>query len=367
MPAGDTMRQTPNAQQMKTGTNYEKVFRKDEKRKRCQSVRWLTIFTVGLMFFLPAKVYVAAWTPLWLERTITMSNVQGRIDHMAVDPAGERLFVAALGNNTVEVIDLRLGQQIRSIQGLNEPQGALYLSEFEKLFVTNGGDGSCKVFDGISLDLLDTINFSADADNIRYEPHSKQVYVGFGAGSIGTLDAKTGKRIWDVRLGGHPESFQLEESGKKIFVNVRPSKQVALIDSEKREVTALWPLKNVKDNFPMALDETNHRLFIGCRKPAKIIVYDTASGNAKGMIDIAGDVDDIFYDLKTKRLYASCGEGFLCVIQQIDPDHYLVISRIPTAKGARTSLFVPEHRRLYLAVPHREKQRAEVRVYTVQP
>ena len=117
----------------------------------------------------------------------------------------------------------------------------------------------------------------------------------------------------------------------------------------------------------MALDETNHRLFVGCRNPTKVIVYDTVSGKAEGMIDVAGDIDDIFYDLKTKRLYASCGEGFLCVVQQIDPDHYLVMARIPTAKGARTSLFVPEHRRLYVAVPHREGQQAEIWVYTVQP
>jgi hypothetical protein len=315
---------------------------------------------------LAARGYAESGTPLHLERTIGLPDVQGRIDHMAIDLAGERLFVAALGNNTLEVIDLRAGKRIRSITGLNEPQGVIYLPGFQRLFVTNGGDGSCKVFDGNSLNLLDNVKFSEDADNMRYEPHTQHVYVGYGAGALGTFAAKTGKHLWNVRLAGHPESFQLEQSGARIFVNVRPANQVAVVDRKKREVTATWLLKDAKDNFPMELDETNHRLFIGCRNPAKIIIYDTESGKTVGRLDIAGDIDDIFYDLKAKRLYASCGEGLLYVFQQIDPDHYVVMARISTAKGARTSLFVPDQGRFYLAVPHRGEQQAEVRIYTVQ-
>ncbi len=326
----------------------------------------IATLVVGLML-LAAMGYAESGMPLHLERTIPLPGVQGRIDHMAVDLAGERLFIAALGNNTVEVIDLRVGKRIRSITGLSEPQGVIYLPEFRRLFVTNGGNGSCKVFDGNSLGLLDIVKFSADADNIRYEPQTKQVYVGFGAGALGTFDAKNGKRLWDVQLAGHPESFQLETMGPRIFVNVRPANQVAVIDKKKREVTAIWPVQDAKDNFPMALDESNHRLFIGCRNPAKIIIYDTESGKAVGSLDVAGDIDDIFYDSKTKRLYASCGEGFLVVFQQTDSNHYAVMARISTAKGARTSLFIPEQGRLYLAVPHYGEQQAEVRIYTVQP
>ncbi len=326
----------------------------------------LTILVTGFMF-LVANGHAESRTSLRLERTIPLPGIRGRIDHMAIDVGGERLFVAALGNNTIEVLDLRVGKRLRSITGLKEPQGVLYLSEFQRLFVTNGGDGSCKVFDGNSLSLLDTVKFSADADNIHYEPHTKQVYVGFGVGALGTFDAKTGKHLWDVRLAGHPESFQIEERGTRIFVNVRPANQVAVIDKKKREVTASWPLQDAMDNFPMAMDETNHRLFIGCRNPAQIIIYDTQSGKTVGRLDIAGDIDDIFYDIKAKRLYASCGEGWLYVFQQVDPDHYAVKGRISTTKGARTSLYVPEQGRLYLAVPHRGEQQAEVWVYTVKP
>jgi hypothetical protein len=333
--------------------------------KRYRSTSCLVALLAGFML-LAGKGYTESEMPLRLERTIVLPDVQGRIDHMAVDVAGERLFVAALGNNTLEVIDLRVGKRIHSITGLKEPQGVLYLPEFQRLFVTNGGDGSCKVFDGNSMGLLDTVKFSGDADNIRYEAPTKQVYVGYGAGALGTFDAKTGKQLWDVRLAGHPESFQLEATGPRIFVNVRPANQVTVIDRNKREVAAIWPLKDAKDNFPMALDEANRRLFIGCRNPAKIIIYGTESGKIVGSFDVAGDIDDVFYDLKAKRLYASCGEGFIDVFQQTDPNHYAVMAKISTAKGARTSLFVPQQGRLYLAVPHRGEQPAEVRVYTVQ-
>lgn len=316
---------------------------------------------------LTTRSYAETRTPLRLERTIALPGVQGRIDHLAADLPGERLFVAALGNNTLEVIDLKIGKRLRSITGLTEPQGVLYLPESQKLLVTNGGDGSLRVFDGNSLALLDTVKFSKDADNIRYEPQTQQIYVGFGDGALGALDAKTGKHLWDVGLAGHPESFQLEQAGPRIFVNVRPANHIAIVDRKKREVTAIWSLLDAKDNFPMALNETNHRLFVGCRNPTRIIIYDTESGKMVGELDVAGDVDDIFYDAMAERLYASCGEGFLSVFQQTDTDHYKVMAKISTAKGARTSLFVSQQRCLYLAVPHQGEQPAEVRVYAVQP
>jgi WD40 repeat protein len=359
------MGQAPEAQQKGSGTSCRRFLKKDERWNGYQFVKYNIVFMFGFVLLFTSTAHAGDRKPLRLEQTIALSDVGGRIDHMAVDLVGERLFVAALGNNTVEVISLKLSRKVGRIKGLNEPQGVLYLDELKKLFVTNAGDGSCKAFDGITLDLLETIKFSSDADNIRYEPNTKQVYVGFGDGAIGAFDPRTGQHIWRITLAGHPESFQIEEIGTKIFVNVRPADQVEVIDRKKREIAAIWRLDNAKDNFPMAFDERNHRLFIGCRTPSKIVIYDTDSGKPVGTIDIAGDVDDIFYDLATKRLYASCGEGFLCVFQQIDPDQYLSMARIPTAKGARTSLFVPERRRLYLAVPHRGGQQAEVRVYTV--
>jgi hypothetical protein len=333
---------------------------------KSQAARCLFILTMALSLAL-ATGHADDRTPLVLERTVALPGVKGRIDHLAVDLAGQRLFVAALGNNTVEVLDCNNGKRLHSFAGLAEPQDVFFIPEFNKIFVTSGGDGSCKIFDGSSFDLLDTISFSDDADNLRYDPQARDLYVGYGAGALGRVEAKTGKRLGDVRLEGHPEAFQLEQAGSKIYVNVPTAGHVAVIDRQRLTVLATWPLKEARHNFPMALAEASHRLFIGCRTPAKIIIYDTDSGQSVGGLEIAGDVDDLFFDGKHKRLYASCGAGSLEVFQQTDSDHYTPLAKLPTARGARTCLLVPEQRRLYLAVPRRAGQPAEILIYTVSP
>ena len=324
------------------------------------------IFLIGLIGF-AVKAEAQDATPLRLVQTFPLPNVEGRIDHMAVDLKGQRLFIAALGNNTVEVLDLRAGKRIRSITGLHEPQGVGFISEFNKIFVANAKSGACEVFDGSSFKPIKSIKFSDDADNIRYDAAARRVYVGYGSGGLGIIDAATGDQLGEIKLEGHPESFQLEKSGPRIFVNIPTSQKITVVDREKRAATATWPTSGATGNFPMALDETHHRLFVGFRKPAKIIVFDTETGKVVANLDSAGDADDIFYDSSRRRVYISGGEGFLSIFQQNDPDHYKPMTKIPTATGARTSLFVPELSRFYLAVPHRGTQRAEVRVYEAQP
>ena len=304
--------------------------------------------------------------PLRLVQTISMPLVRGRIDHLAVDPEGERVFVAALGNHSLEVLRMRTGQQMGRIEGLNEPQGVVYLPESNKIFVANGGDGTCKIFDGDTLQPITSINLSGDADNVRYDLSSKQLFVGYGDGGIAAVDATDGKRLGDIPLEGHPESFQLEKSGPRIFANVPKAGHVAVIDRSKRTVVATWPLQGARANFPMALDEAHHRLFVGCRQPATVVVLDTTSGQAVIKLTIARDTDDLFYDEVHKRIYVSCGEGYINVFDQLDPDHYLAVAKIATATGARTSLFAPTLDRLYLAVPRRGNQPAQIQVYAVQ-
>lgn len=325
-----------------------------------------TILLISLFLFV-AVARAESVTPLRLVKTIPLPGVMGRIDHMAVDLEGGRLFVVALGNNSLEVLDFRSFEHIRRIGGLNEPQGVLYIPEFENILVTNGGDGSCKIFDSKSFQLTNALNFSSDADNVRYEPRTKYVYVGYGSGGLGIIDASNWKRIADIPLSGHPESFQLEGSGSKIFVNVPGANNIAVVDRMKRAVVGTWTVEGARENFPMVLDESTHHLFIGCRQPPKIIVYDTESGKEVTKLDVPGDIDDIFYDGANKRIYASCGEGFLSVFQEKGANEYTPLAKIPTARGARTSLFVPEHKRLYLAVPHRGGQQAEIRVYALEP
>jgi DNA-binding beta-propeller fold protein YncE len=304
---------------------------------------------------------------LQLRQTIPLAGVEGRIDHLSVDVKGQRLFVAALGNNTLEVIDLRSGKRVQSLPGLNEPQGVIYIPELNKIFMASGKDGKCRIFDAASLKLIQTEDFSDDADNLRYDAAAKQIYVGYGDGALGIMDAVTGKRAGNIPLDAHPESFQLEKSGPRIFVNVPKAGHIAVVDRQKRAVIAKWPLRGVAANYPMALDESNRRLFIGCRKPAKLVVFDTATGKEVASLATVGDTDDLFFDVSRKQIYVSGGEGFLSVISQRDADRYEAVSKIPTASGARTSLFSADLNRLYLAVPHRGSQLAEIRVYAGNP
>jgi len=306
-------------------------------------------------------------SPLRLVQTIPLPNVEGRIDHLAVDLKGQRFFIAALGNNTVEVADLQAGKRIQSIGGLHEPQGVSFIPEFNKLFVANAKNGACDVIDGSSLKRVKSIKLSGDADNIRYDAAKKQVFVGYGDGALAIIDATSGDRIGEIKLKGHPESFQLEKNGPRIFVNVPTAQQIAVVDRDKRAVTATWPTGDAAANYPMALDEEHHRLFVGFRKPARLVVFDTDSGKVVVALESPGDADDIFYDGARRRVYVSGGEGSIGIFQQKDADHYESISKIPTATGARTALFVPELNRLYLAVPHRGSQKAEIRVYETQP
>ena len=303
---------------------------------------------------------------LELKQTVPLPGVEGRIDHLDLDATRERLFVCALGNNTAEVLDLRKGERIHSITRLGAPQGLVYIAELNRLFIANDKGGLCNFYDAKSWQPTGTVDFQDDADNVRYDSATKQIYVGFGEGGIGVINATDGKRVGSIKLAAHPEAFELEKHGRRIFVNVPNANQVAVIDRDKGEVIATWKPGGAAANFPMALDEANHRLFIACRTPAKLVVLNTDSGATVTTLDISHDTDDVFYDAKRHRLYAICGEGHVDIIEQTDSDYYKRSAKVPTASGARTGLFVPERDDLFIAVPHRGSQPAEIRRYQVR-
>jgi len=303
--------------------------------------------------------------PLVLVQKIPMPGVAGRIDHFSIDLKGRRLFASALGNGTVEVLDLVSGKDIHSISGMREPQGVLYVPRSNKLFVANGGDGTCRILDGHTYKLLSTVHFPSDADDIRYDSAHQRVYVGYGEGGLGVLDAMTGKELGTIKLRGHPEAFEVENGGARIYVNVPTAEEIAVADWTRRSVILRWPMERYRANFPMALDRANHRLFVVCRRPAELLVMDSQSGKVLAHLAVAGDADDLYYDEALKRIYVSGGQGVISVVEQVDSGHYHVLATIPTAPGARTSLFVPELKRFYLAVPRRGDQPAGIRVYAV--
>ena len=301
-----------------------------------------------------------------LKQTISLPGVEGRIDHFALDAAGERLFVCALGNNSVEVLDLRKGERVHSITGLGSPQGIALVPEFNRLFVANDKGGIFKIYEAKSFQQTGELDLKDDADNVRYDNSTKKIYVGFGSGGIAIINASDGKQVGSIKLSAHPEAFELEKSGKRIFVNVPNARHVAVIDRDKGKVVATWKTDLAFANFPMALDEANHRLFIGCRMPSKLVVLNTDSGDVVAKIDISGDPDDVFYDSKRHRIYATCGAGKVDIIEQADANNYKPFAKIDTAEGARTALFVSERDTLFVAVPHRGSQQAEIRVYGVE-
>src|SRR6267142_1295186 len=246
-----------------------------------QLILYLAALSLGCPAFSQSQSGAAESTPLLLVQEIPLRHVEGRIDHFTFDAKRKRVIGAALGNNTVEVVDTFAGRDIKSISGAANPQGVVFVGDLNRLFVANGADGKLRIYDGASFALLNTIDIGEDPDNVRYDQAEKRIYVAYGGddvGGIAVLDAATGKRLEDAaKLDAHPESFQLASSKPVIYANIATKAKVVLIDRKTHTVTD-WPLKTGKANYPMAIDEADHRLFVVTRKPAKLIIVDSDSG-----------------------------------------------------------------------------------------
>ena len=304
--------------------------------------------------------------PLQLIQRIPAPGVSGRIDHFTAYPKRRLLIFAALGNNTVEVVNTFEAKTVHSIKGLNEPQGVLYVPEFDKIFVANAGSGTVNVFDGKTYMLRKSIPLGeeSDTDNLRYDEASKRVFVGI-VGGIAMIDAATEVHVGkDLKgSGGHSESFQLEKKGSRVFVNVPDDDSVVNVIDRKSGELSKWGLNGAKANYPMALDEDDHRLFVVTRRPPFVVVLNTDSGREIARVPIGGSCDDVYFDAERKRIYAITGEGFISVVQQNDPDHYSLAANIPSAVGVRTGVFFGTS--LYVGVPAAGLEPAQIWNYAV--
>ena len=320
---------------------------------------------IAAAFALAACALAAVADPLRLELvdTIALPGVKGRIDHFATD--GRRIFIAALGNDTVEVVDLANGAR-RSLSGFREPQGIAYVEDSNRLFVANGEGDRVDVLDARTLEAVRHVERMPDADNVRQLAHDRAVVVGFGNGKLGWLDAASGEPRGGVPLRGHPEAFEAETGGHRIFVNVPSARAVVVVDRVKRVELARWPLAGASGNYPMAFDERHHRLFVGTRSPPRLLVYDTGSGAIVASIPIGGDVDDLFLDEERDRLYAICGAGRIDAISTASPGRFGIERSIATARGARTGLLVAARRRFYVAAPATAEAPARILVYATR-
>jgi DNA-binding beta-propeller fold protein YncE len=299
-----------------------------------------------------------------MVQTIELKGKPGKLDHLIIDSKSQRLFLANKVNNTVEVVDLKAGKPLRQLRAQAGAQGLAYAPDLERLYVALGTGGFCNIFDGKDYKLLKTIKYADDADNVRYNPRTRLVYVAHAEKALGVIDGEALEQKADINLPGSAESFQIESERPRLYLNIPSPSQVVVIDTDKNEAVQSYPLKLASMNFAMALDQANHRLFIGCRKKPSVVIMDTESGNEITSVDIPADTDDVFFDAKRKRIYASCGEGFIAVIKQTDADHYELQEKIPTVKDARTSYLDAATGRFYLAVPRQpEKAGPEIRVY----
>jgi DNA-binding beta-propeller fold protein YncE len=335
--------------------------------------RVVTLFFINL-FVLSGMALSQDSPALSPKSPIHLTKVEGLMDHLAVDVMGQRLFATAFDNHTLEVIDLKTGRQVHTITNLDEPQGSFYDAANNRLFVANGGDGTVKIFDGTTFQLLITVTLDLDADNVRYDTRGKHIVVGFGGekflagkvarpgggGALAILDVN-GKKIGEIAMDAHPESFQLEKIGTRVFVNVPDKQEVQVADMMKRTVLARWPV-TCTTNFPMALDEAHHRLFVGCRIPAHMAVFDTETGKVVASPTIVEHSDDLFFDPNKGRVYV-LGEGYVGAWQEKDPDNYERIGRYLTPADGRTGLFVPDLEELFETIQHHGQQEAEILVY----
>jgi YVTN family beta-propeller protein len=300
---------------------------------------------------------------LVLEASVALPGVQGRIDHLAVDLQQRHLFVAELGNNSVDVIDMSSHSVTKRITGLKEPQGIAYSARAKTFYVAAGGDGHLHAYSGLTLRPNASIEVGPDADNVRIDDQAGRVYVGFDGG-IAVLDAVDLKLLGRIALRAHPESFQLELDGQRIFVNVPEAHEIALLDRRLLKQVESWSTGDLSANFAMTLDMERHRVIAAFRKPAALGIFDVSNGKMLQRLDVCSDADDVYIDGSRRRLYASCGEGFVDLIE-IGTNAYVRRDRVSTSKGARTSLFVPEWNQLLVAAPSTGSRAAQILVFAI--
>ncbi len=305
-----------------------------------------------------------------LKRSISLPGVSGRIDHLTYDPVTKRLFVAALENGSVEVIDTEKGERVGSVKGLTEPQGIVFVPATHQFVVACGGDGTVRSFDVSGLTETAKAEVGDDTDNMRLDAEGRVIFVGHSSGAIAILEAATLKKTGEVKFEGHPESFQLEPLSDRVFINVPGGLvggggKVVIADRVTLKVTATWTLQEAGRNFPMALDSENKRLYVGCRRPSKLLVIDVETGRTLASPECVGDADEVFVDGPTGMVLVVGGDGALDVFHSDERNILAPTASIKIAPGARTGLLVAETHTMYVAAPKRSGHETQIREYSL--
>lgn len=323
----------------------------------------ITLLLAGLLSLSACHAQESGKQYLTLQKEIPLPNVKGRIDHIDIDLKDQIAYIAALGNNTLEVVDLKSGKVTGSIIGLDEPQGVAYIEKHLEILIANGGTGECGFYNALTLKKTGSIKLADDADDVRYDAEADKIYVGYGSGGIAIIDAASHKHLGDIQLPAHPESFQLDTKANRLWVNLPGSGMIGVCDLKQLKLTFKWSKLLPRANFPMAYDAAQHRVIVGYRIPAKLIIYESESSKELFSAPMVGDVDDLYWDAKSKQVYVSGGGGAVNIFKQTGEATYEKIAGIKTRSGARTSLFVPELGLFLIAAKESGDQKAALLVY----
>ncbi len=340
--------------------------------KRPLGLSFSLLFALG--FVLPAGSQEKK--PLKLIATTPLPGFSGDFDHFALDLKGKRLFLTAEDHKTVDVFDLE-GKHIHSITGFGQPHAALFLPETNKLIVTDGDDdfGRVELVSGEDYKILSTIKLPNGVDSAVFDPTSQYYYVASGGAesakthALSIIDTKTFKLVGEITLpGNESEAMAIDKEGKKMYVSLRATNEVGVVDMATRKVVTRWPIPGATTANSLVLDEANHRVFIGTRKPPKFFAFDTASGKVVASLPCAPLHDDMWLDAARKRIYVTGSEN-TTVFEQKDADHYSHLADVPTGFRAKTSILVPELNRIYMAVSGKGKPGAKLalQIYELQP
>ncbi len=337
-----------------------------------RAVRILICATTALVAgLLPRAVLAQTLAPAFHPaRTIVLPGVSGKFDHLSIDVEDNRLFIAATGNHSVEVIDLKTDKVQQSITGLGKPHGLAWVAETGSLYIADGALGELQVYTGKPLALAGKIKLSDDADDMVYDEADHLLFVGHGGSGatnpakVAVVDTKSFSLAANLAVATHPEALDIDPQSGRVFANIAESNEVAVIDSATKTIAARWKLTRAADNVPMAFDGEHQSLYVACRTPGMLVALDAATGKEVASLPAAGGADDLFYDPALRRVYLISGAGEVDSYQVDAAKNLHALDVLHTAAGAKTSLFVPAQNLLYVAVPRASDNPPEIRVYS---
>jgi DNA-binding beta-propeller fold protein YncE len=341
---------------LRDGSSQERV-----KMSRNQSAFILksAICLCGIVLFgvLIAKISAQSGELLVQQHAVELPGYTGDFDHFAVDRQRGRLLLAAEDHGTLEVFDLQSGNHLRTITGFDNPHSILVRAGAPTILVTDSGKSMSKLLDAENYERKGTVTLMPGADSIGYDPAENLVYIVTGGKDVNmktvelaAVDPDTGQKKRALTFeDDHVEAMAIEKDGNRLFINLTQTNKLAVVDRKTMKVLALWLVPPAQQNAMVALDAAHHRLYLGCRKPGMIVTMNSDTGAVTGTAEGPLRSDELLFDSASHRLYMPGGEGYIGVYDTTDPDHLKIISKPPTAPGAKTGILLPDMKKIMLA------------------